>query len=64
MFYKLLLPFLTFMNSKNIYLTEEFLHNPMFDIVLGVIPNKRNKFVEIVAVAGRYFIIAHERLVE
>ena len=34
----------------------------MFDTVfeeLGVIPRIRNKFVEIVAAAERYFIIAH-----
>ena len=34
----------------------------MFDIVfaqLGVIPRTRNKFLKIVAVAERYFIIAH-----
>ena len=34
----------------------------MFDIVvtqLGVIPGIRNKFVEIAAVADRYFIIAY-----
>ena len=39
-------------------------HNigPCFDIVfaqLEVIPKTRNKFVEIVAVAGRYLIAAH-----
>ena len=34
----------------------------MFDIVfaqLGVIPRTRNKFIEIVAVAERHFIIGH-----
>ena len=37
----------------------------MFNIVfaqLEVIPRKQNKFVEIVAVAERYFIIAHVKI--
>ena len=46
------------------FLTEGLLHKlcPCFDIVfgqLGVIPRTRNKFVEIVAVAGGYLIITH-----
>ena len=39
----------------------------MFDIAfaqLGVIPKTRNKLVEIVAVAKRYHIIAHEKIKE
>ena len=52
LFYKLLLPFLTFMNCEGPYLAEGFLHNlsSYFGIVfaqLGVITRTRNKIVKI-----------------
>ena len=62
--YKLLLPFLNFVNYKGPYLAEGFLHNlcPCFDIEfarLGIIPTTRNKFVEIVAIAECYLVTNH-----
>ena len=62
LFYKSLLPFLTFVNCEGPYLAEGFLHNLRlcFNIVfpqLGVITRKRNKFVEIVVASERYLII-------
>ena len=62
--YKLLLPFLTFVNFKGPYLAEGFLHNlcPCFDIEfarLGIIPTTKNKFVEIVAIAECYLVTNH-----
>ena len=61
-FYKSLLPFLTFVNCK--VLTETLLHNicPCFDIVfaqLGVIPEARDRFFELVAAAELYLIITN-----
>ena len=64
LFYKSLLSFLTFVICEVFLPCREISrqHLSMFDIVfaqLGVIPRTRNKFLKIVAVAERYFIIAH-----
>ena len=64
LFYKSLLPFLTFVNWECPYLAKGLLRNvcPCFDIVFAqvrVIPRTRNKFVETVTVAQRHLIIAH-----
>ena len=60
LFYKTLLPFLTFVNGKGHYRDTSSQHLSCFDTVfaqLGVIPRARNKFVEIVAAAECYLII-------
>ena len=62
LFYKSLLPFLTFVNCEGSFLAEGILHNlcPCFDIAfvqLGVITRTRNKFFEIVAASERYLTI-------
>ena len=60
LFYKSLLPFSTFVNCKVPY--QGILHDLFlcFDIVfaqLRVIPRTRSKFIEIVAVVERYWVI-------
>ena len=66
LFYKSLLAFLTFVNCEVLYLQASrgisWQPLPMFDIMfaqLRAIPRTRNKFVEVIAVTERYFIIAH-----
>ena len=66
LFYKPLLPFLTFVNCEDPYLEAGFLHNPFpcFSIVfaqLGVITRRRDKFVEIVAVSECYYLTVNSR---
>ena len=62
--FKSLLTFLTFVNYEGPYFAEGFLLNlrPCFDIAfaqLGVIPRRKSKFVEILAVEECYLIINH-----
>ena len=65
LFSKSFLTFLTFVNCKSPYLAEGFHHQnlcPCFDIVfvqLGVIPQTRSKFVEIVAAGECYLVTTH-----
>ena len=59
LFYKLLLPFLTFGKCEGSYLVEGFLYNlcSCFDIVFFANRSHHKKFVAIVPASERYIII-------
>ena len=58
-YFKLPLAFITFMNFKGACFVEGFLHNlwPCLGIAFTKCESTRNEYVEIVAVAERYFIL-------